>query len=67
MAKPAKTFVEVVGLGSDKLLLVGVINKKQLKEIHGIFEPKSRKWRGQYQSLAKAIVDAYNKWMNKQS
>ena len=47
--------------------LVGVVNKYQLKEIHGIFEPLSRSWRGQYQSLAKAIVGAYAEWQNTQS
>jgi hypothetical protein len=67
MAKAAETFAEVVDLGDGKLLLVGVVNKYQLKEIHGIFEPLSRSWRGQYQSLAKAIVGAYAEWQNTQS
>ena len=67
MAKAAKTFAEVVELEDDKLLLIGVVNKNQLKEIYNLFEPLSRSWRGQYQSLAKAIVDAYNAWQNKQS
>ena len=67
MVKAAKTFVEVVELEDDKLLLIGVVNKNQLKEIYNLFEPLSRSWRGQYQSLAKAIVDAYNEWQNKQS
>lgn len=67
MAQAAKTFVEVVELEDDKLLLIGVVNKNQLTEIYNLFEPLSRSWRGQYQSLAKAIVDAYNEWQNKQS
>ncbi|MFC2055710.1 hypothetical protein ACFLV7_15655 [Chloroflexota bacterium] len=67
MAKTAKTFVEVVEFEDNKLLLISVVNKKQLKEIYNLFEPLSRKWRGQYQSLAKAIVDAYNVRQNKQS
>jgi hypothetical protein len=65
MARPAKTFVEVVELGDDKLLVIGVLNKKQLTETYRLFEPLSRTWRGQYQSLARAIVEAYNKWTNK--
>ena len=67
MAKAAKTFVEVVELEDDKLMLIGVVNKYQLKEIYGLFEPLSRSWRGQPQSLAKGIVDAYNDWQNQQS
>ena len=67
MAKAAKTFVEVVELEDDKLLLISVVNKNQLKEVYDLFEPLSRSWRGQYQSLAKAIVNTYNEWQNKQS
>jgi len=46
MVKAAKTFVEVVELEDDKLLLIGVVNKNQLKEIYNLFEPLSRSWRG---------------------
>jgi|GEM_PF-1146643 len=65
MAKEYKTFVEVVELEQDKLMFVAVINKDQLKEVYGIFEPLSRSWRGQYQAMAKSIVDAYMTWKNK--
>ena len=67
MAKPAETFVQIVELGDDKLLLLAVLTEEQLKETSNLFEPKSRSWRGQYQSLAKAIVGAYNKWAGKAS
>ncbi|MBM3128716.1 MAG: hypothetical protein FJ009_08850 [Chloroflexi bacterium] len=62
MAKPT---MKVLELGEDKLLLVAVVNKKQLQAIYGVFEPLSRSWRGQYQPLAKAIVDAYHNWKGK--
>ncbi len=65
MAKAEKTFVEVVEFEEDKLLLIGVVNKNQLEAIFDIFEPLSRSWRGQYQSLAIAIVDAYMEWQKK--
>ena len=65
MANTAKTVVEVIELENDKLMVVCVVNKKQLEEIHKVFEPLSRSWLGQYQSLAKGIVDAYNKWVDK--
>jgi len=65
MAKAEKTFVEVVEFEEDKLLLIGVVNKNQLEAVFDIFEPLSRSWRGQYQSLAIAIVDAYMEWQKK--
>ena len=65
MAKAEKTFVEVVEFDEDKLLLIGVVNKNQLDAVFDIFEPLSRSWRGQYQSLAIAIVDAYMEWQKK--
>ena len=67
MAKAAKTFAEVVELEDDKLMLITVVNKNQLKAIYDLFEPLSRSWRGAFQSLAKAIIEAYNDWQNKQS
>lgn len=65
MAKPPKTIVEVVELGNGKLLVLGVLTKDQLEATRDVFEPLSRSWRGQYQSLAKSIVEAYSKWANK--
>ena len=53
MAKSAKTVVEVVELGGSKVLLVEVLTTEQLEWIYEVFEPYSRKYRGQYQSLAK--------------
>jgi hypothetical protein len=36
----------------------GLVNREQLQVLYNIFEPYSREWRGQYQALAKAIVQA---------
>ena len=58
MAKPTVTFVNVTDTGEGKLLLTALITPTQLKVIGEMFEEKSRTWRGQYQSLAKAIVNA---------
>jgi hypothetical protein len=63
MAKSAKTTVDVMDLGNGKFLLVGVLTREQLEATRDVFEPLSRSWRGQYQSMAKAIVEAYNNWM----
>lgn len=60
MAKPAKTVVEVVELGGGKVMLLEVLTKEQLAWMGEVFEPYSRRYRGQYQSLAKAIVAACN-------
>ena len=57
--RAVKTFMQVVELDDDQLLLVGVLNRKQLTETYKLFEPLSRAWRGQYQILAKAIVEAH--------
>ena len=58
MAKSAATFVNVTNTGEGKLLLTALITPKQLEAVGAMFEEESRTWRGQYQSLAKAIVDA---------
>ena len=67
MVKSAKTVVEVVELGGSKVLLVEVLTTEQLEWIYEVFEPYSRKYRGQYQSLAKAIVQAHDRWAGKKS
>ncbi len=58
MAKSAATFVNVTNTGEGKLLLTALITPTQLKVVGEMFEKESRTWRGQYQSLAKAIVNA---------
>jgi hypothetical protein len=65
MAKSAKTVVEVVELGGGKLLMLEVLTKEQMAWMHDVFEPYSRKYRGQYQSLAKAIVEASSEWASR--
>jgi hypothetical protein len=67
MAKSAKTVVEVIELGGGRLLMLEVLTKEQIAWMHEVFEPYSRKYRGQYQSLAKAIVEASSAWANKTS
>jgi len=48
-----------IGLEENRSLVVGFVNQSELKKLYGVFEPRSRKWRGQYQALAIAIVSAY--------
>lgn len=64
-AKDYKTIFEITQIDKDKYVLLGVMTKKQLEalmwRLEEEFEPKSRQWRGQYQALAKAIVDAREK------
>ncbi len=43
---------------ADKLMISTLLDRKRLNEICAVFEPRSRGWRGQYYSLANAIVDA---------
>ena len=58
MPTSAETFVQVVQLEKGKLLFLAVLNEEQLEAMHEHFEPVSRTWRGQFQSMAKAIVRA---------
>lgn len=67
-AKDYPTVFQITEVDADKFVLLGVMTKKQLEALLGRlekdFEPKSRQWRGQYQALAKAIMEArenYNK------
>lgn len=48
-----------IHLDESMSLVVGLMGREQLDELYRIFEGRSRRWRGQYQALAKAIVDAY--------
>jgi hypothetical protein len=58
MPTAAETLVQVVELEKGKLLFLAVLNEEQLQAMYEQFEPVSRTWRGQFQSLAKAIVRA---------
>jgi hypothetical protein len=65
MAGKVKTFkdyptvVQIAEIEKGKYMLNGVFNKEQLHALYSIFEPLSREWRGQYQAMVKAIVEAY--------
>ena len=58
MPTSAETFAQVVQLEKGKLLFLAVLNEEQLEAMYEHFEPVSRTWRGQFQSMAKAIVRA---------
>ena len=57
MSTDKKPFIQVVELEPDKLMVVTVVNQKQLQALYEVFEPLSRSWRGQYQAMAKAFVE----------
>jgi len=61
-SKDYPTVFQITKVDKDKFVLLGVFNKKQLEALFETleidFEPKSRQWRGQYQALAKAIMEA---------
>ncbi len=58
-SKDYPTLVRIAEIEKGKYMLNGVLNKEQLHALYNIFEPLSREWRGQYQALAKSIVEAY--------
>ena len=51
-------------IAKDSLVISTLLNQKQLENFNAIFEPRSRTWRGQYYSLANAIVDACKEALN---
>ena len=61
-SKDYPTLFQITQVDKDKFILLGVMTKKQLEamlwRLEEEYEPRSRKWRGQYQALAKAIVKA---------
>lgn len=68
-AKDYPTVFQITKVDKDKFVLLSVLTKKQLDalmwRLEDEFEPKSRQWRGQYQALAKAIMEARNSMENK--
>ena len=42
----------------DRLVISTLLNQEQLEELDRVFAPRAKAWRGQYYSLANAIVDA---------
>ncbi len=59
--KDYPTIVQITEIEKGKYMINAVVNKEQLLSIYNIFERLSREWRGQYQALAKAIAEAYEK------
>ncbi len=47
----------------DRLVLSTLLRQEQLEQFYEVYEPRSRQWRGQYYSLANAVVDAYTEVM----
>lgn len=61
-SKDYPTVFQITQVDKDKFVLLGVMNRKQLEamlwRLEEEYEDKARQWRGQYQALAKAIVEA---------
>jgi DNA-binding cell septation regulator SpoVG len=51
--------IEIIEFEKNKFIFVGVFSQRILKGLfQDIFEPKSRKWRGEYQDIMQEIVAA---------
>ena len=67
--KQVDTMAELINLHAnfqvdeDKYVIAVLLTQDQLKALYVKFEPLSRSWRGQYQSLTKAFVKAYQEVM----
>jgi hypothetical protein len=61
-SKDYPTVFQITQVDKDKFVLLGVMNRKQLEamlwRLEEEYDDKSRHWRGQYQALAKAIMEA---------
>ena len=61
-SKDYPTIFQITKVDKDKFVLLSVLNKKQLDalmwRLEEEYEPRSRRWRGQYQALANAIAEA---------
>jgi hypothetical protein len=61
--KDYNTVFQITEVDKDKFVLLGIFTKKQLetlmKGLNEDYEERATGWRGQYQALAKAIVEAY--------
>jgi hypothetical protein len=53
--------ISVLEIEGDKRVVSTLVDQEQLEELHKVYEPRSRSWRGQYQVLSKAIVTEYEK------
>ncbi len=58
MAKPEPTTVTIAPTSEGQYLVAALLTRKQLVELARLLEEPARVWRGQYQSMAKAIVEA---------
>ena len=59
MAKSPPTYVQVDKIKEDQYFVAVILNKTQLDYLYELAEPKSRSWRGVYQSMTKGFVRAY--------
>ena len=64
MAKSPDTFVAMKEIEKEQILVNAVLNRNQLKALIDILEPYSREWRGQYQSMMKGFVEAYQDFLD---
>lgn len=46
-------------LDDGQILVVCLLSQTELDKVYEIFRPLSKSWRGQFQALAKAVVNAY--------
>jgi hypothetical protein len=68
-SKDYPTVFQITQVDKDKFVLLGVMNQKQLEallwRLEEEYESKSRQWRGQYQALARAIMEARERFEKK--
>ena len=58
------TFQCKVQIEEDKFVATSLCTQKKLEDLMEYFHPRAKKWRGQYQSVSKAVVSACEKVFN---
>jgi hypothetical protein len=51
----------LVPTDDEKVIAVGLVTQKKLENIQKAFNPRAKRWRGQYQPISKAITSACQK------
>lgn len=50
----------IIEIDDDKFVVTGLYTQQKIEHLLGYFNQRAKEWRGQYQSISKAVVTACN-------